>query len=422
MQAIILAAGESTRTHPLTINKPKPMLKIANKRIIEHTFEQIKDLVDEAIIIVGFKKEMIQEFLGEEFLGIPITYVEQKERLGTGHAILQAKNLIKGKTLILPGDDFFMNEDLKELSKNDYGVLVKEVDNPKAFGIMDVDDKGRTIGIIEKPQNPTSNLANTACWVLEKDFLKHLEKIKPSSRGEIEATDIIKMLAIEGKNIELVKSKHWMPIGYPWHLINANEYLTKLMFENVKKNKISKDSVIEDNVTIIGEIIVGKNTIIKAGTYIEGPVIIGDDCVIGPQAHLRPFTTIGDECRIGKTELFDVIVGDKTTSKHTAYLAHGVVGDNVNIGAGTITADYRHDGKSHITIIKENKVDTHRRKLGAFIGDDVNTGIGTLIYPGRKIWPNLSTYPGEILKKDLMVCQLKSNKIIEFRTDREENE
>ena len=99
-------------------------------------------------------------------------------------------------------------------------------------------------------------------------------------------------------------------------------------------------------------------------------------------------------------ELYDVLVMDNTTSKHTSYVAHSVIGENVNIGAGTITADYRHDGKNNMTIVNDKKIDSGRRKLGAFFGDGVHTGIGTLIYPGRKLWPSVGTLPGEIVKVD----------------------
>jgi len=99
-------------------------------------------------------------------------------------------------------------------------------------------------------------------------------------------------------------------------------------------------------------------------------------------------------------ELCDVVVMDNAKSKHTSYAAHSVIGENVNIGAGLITADFRHDGNNHTTLINGQKIDSGRRKLGAFIGDNVKTGIGTLIYPGRKLWPNTVTMPGEIVKKD----------------------
>jgi len=164
--------------------------------------------------------------------------------------------------------------------------------------------------------------------------------------------------------------------------------------------KYEQKGTIEKNVTIKGEVFIGEGSVIKSGTYIEGPVYIGNDCEIGPLAHIRKDTVILDKCRIGKMELFDILIMENTTGKHTGYAAHSVIGSNVNIGAGTITADYRHDGKNNMTIIKGKKVDSKRRKLGAMIGDDVCTGIGTLIYPGRKLWPNTSTLPGEIVTKD----------------------
>jgi bifunctional UDP-N-acetylglucosamine pyrophosphorylase/glucosamine-1-phosphate N-acetyltransferase len=91
-----------------------------------------------------------------------------------------------------------------------------------------------------------------------------------------------------------------------------------------------------------------------------------------------------------------------STAKHFSYIGHSVIGEDVNIAAGTVTSDYRHDGKEHTTMINGRKIGTNRRKLGAFIGDNVRTGINTSIYPGRKIWPGMFTLPGEIVKEDKM--------------------
>ena len=151
---------------------------------------------------------------------------------------------------------------------------------------------------------------------------------------------------------------------------------------------------------IKGNVVVGAGTIVNSFVTIEGPVVIGENCIIGPGTHIRSHTSIGNNCNMGKIELYDAIIMDGTVSKHTSYVGHSVVGCNVNIGAGTITADYRNDGQNNVTLVKGQKVDSGRRKLGAFIGDNVNTGIGTLIYPGRKIWPGLGTLPGEIIQKD----------------------
>ena len=102
-----------------------------------------------------------------------------------------------------------------------------------------------------------------------------------------------------------------------------------------------------------------------------------------------------------RSEVFDTIIFDNTTAKHYSYLGHSVVGSNCNIAAGTITADYRHDGKNHITLVKGQKIDTGRRKLGSIIADNVNTGINTSIYPGRNFFPNTNSKPGEVIINDV---------------------
>ena len=134
MQAVLLVAGKSTRTYPLTIKKPKPFLKIANKTIIEHNLEQLQDLVNEVILVVGFKKEMIKEKIGNKFGKLKIKYVEQKTQKGTGHAILSVKSYIKNKFMVLNGDDLYSKKDLKNCLKHEYCVLVKEVGDLSRFG------------------------------------------------------------------------------------------------------------------------------------------------------------------------------------------------------------------------------------------------------------------------------------------------
>ncbi len=184
-------------------------------------------------------------------------------------------------------------------------------------------------------------------------------------------------------------------INYPWELLNAQQKLLRGM-----SRRIHEEATIEEGVVIKGVVVIGAGTIVKSGTYIEGPVLIGKNCVIGPHAHLRPDTVISDECRIGKTELVDALIMRKSTSKHHSYLGHSILGENVNIGAFTVTADYRHDAKPHVTIAGGERVPTGRRKLGAFLGDGAKTGVSTSFYPGRKLWPGETTLPGEVVRED----------------------
>jgi len=107
MQAVILAAGEGIRLRPLTLDKPKPLVKIDGKTLLEHNLDQLIGLIDEVILIIGYKGDMIKEYIGSEYQSMKIKYIEQKEQLGTGHALMQAKKLIKGKFLVLMSDDLY---------------------------------------------------------------------------------------------------------------------------------------------------------------------------------------------------------------------------------------------------------------------------------------------------------------------------
>ena len=135
MQAVILAAGKSTRTYPLTLTRPKPLLQIAGRAIIEHTLESLIGIVSEAIIIVGYKKENIKKFLGKKYKNIRITYIEQKQQLGTAHALLAAKTKVKGKFIMMAGDDLYSTVDIKKCLGYDYAVLTSKTKNPQNFGM-----------------------------------------------------------------------------------------------------------------------------------------------------------------------------------------------------------------------------------------------------------------------------------------------
>lgn len=392
MQAVILCAGKSTRTYPLTVEKPKVLLKVMNKTLLEHNLDQLDGFVKEVILIIGFKGEMIKRFIKNKYKKINIKYVVQKEQLGTGHALMQAKDLIKDRFIVLMGDDLYSKEDIKNCLKHNHCILAKEVKDTEKWGILSLKNNFLE-KIDEKPKNAASNLANNGLYVLNKEIFDILKNLKRSERKEIELTSAVNEFAKKEKiAVEKVKY-YWLPIGYPWNLLEANVFFLQKIKTDIK-------GTVEKNVTINGNVIIGKNTIVKSGTYIEGPVYIGENCIIGPNAYIRPDTVIEDNCNI-RAEVYDAVIMENTTAKHFSYIAHSVIGENVNYAAGTITADYRHDAKNNITLIKGKKIDTGRRKLGAFIGDNVRTGIGTLIYPGRKIWPGKTTLPGEIVKKDI---------------------
>ncbi len=185
-------------------------------------------------------------------------------------------------------------------------------------------------------------------------------------------------------------------LEYPWDLLALNERL----IGHIRGNKIS--GTIRDGAVIDGVIELGEGSVILPGVYIEGNVIIGKNCKIGPNCYIRGNTSIGDNCHIGQSvEVKNSLIMRNVNVGHLSYVGDSVICPQVNLGAGTIISNYRHDGKNHHSMVNKTLIDTKRRKFGTIIGSNVYTGINTSIYCGRKIFPKKTTAPCEIVKKDL---------------------
>lgn len=185
-------------------------------------------------------------------------------------------------------------------------------------------------------------------------------------------------------------------IKYPWDILAVNE---EIIDSADPAEFITADS---ENVKIKGRLKAGKSSVFLPGVYIEGNVIIGENCKIGPNCYIRGNTSIGNGCHVGQAvEIKNSILMDKVSAGHLSYIGDSIICANTNLGAGTITANLRHDGKNQRSMLNGKLTDTGRRKLGAIIGDNVHTGIHTSIYPGRKIWPDMSTRPGSAVEKDI---------------------
>ena len=186
-------------------------------------------------------------------------------------------------------------------------------------------------------------------------------------------------------------------IRYPWDVLRIHEELLSALTEDRIRGDLSSAAHVE------GYLILGEGSRILPGVFIEGNVVIGAGCKIGPNAYLRGCTTIGDRCHIGQAvEIKNSIILDETSIGHLSYCGDSIIGARVNLGAGTITANFRHDGKSHRSTVLGHLINTGRRKFGTIIGDGVHTGVHTSIYPGRKLWPGTSTRPGAVVDHDLL--------------------
>ena len=186
-------------------------------------------------------------------------------------------------------------------------------------------------------------------------------------------------------------------IRYPWDLLRANEEQVATLRDKRIEGEIHPSAVIE------GVIQLGAGTRILPGVFIEGNVVIGANCKIGPNCYIRGNTSIGDACHIGQSvEIKNCLILSQTNVGHLSYVGDSVLGSKVNFGAGTTTSNLRHDGKNHRSMVHGVLIDTGRRKFGTVVGDGVHTGIHTSIYPGRKLWPDTTTRPGEIVQHDVV--------------------
>ena len=185
-------------------------------------------------------------------------------------------------------------------------------------------------------------------------------------------------------------------IRYPWDFIQVNEQLVSQLENTASGGEISPAAHID------GIISVGKGSRILPGVVIEGNAVIGENCKIGPNCYLRGSTTIGDNCHIGQAvEIKNSIIGHHSSIGHLSYVGDSVIGNHVNFGAGTITSNLRHDGSNHRSLVRDELIDTGRRKFGTVVGDGTHTGILTAIYPGRKLGPNSQTHPNQSVARDI---------------------
>ena len=198
---------------PLTLERPKPLIEVCEKPILYHIAAALPELIDEIVFVVSYKQEMIREYCGEEFFGKKVTYVIQENpKGGTGDAVIQTSGTVSGKFMILNGDDIHGREALAEAVEHDSCILAAHSDTPERYGVLDLNSDGTLRSIIEKPENPSSNLINTGGFVVTSDIFAHVPEVSQS--GEIYLTDMVTEY-VKTHPVQVVEQTLWLPLGRP---------------------------------------------------------------------------------------------------------------------------------------------------------------------------------------------------------------
>ncbi|MDD5093316.1 MAG: sugar phosphate nucleotidyltransferase [Dehalococcoidia bacterium] len=390
MKAVILAAGEGKRMHPLTYTRPKVMVPIAGKPILEHVILEIKQSgITEIVFVVGYFDQAIRDYFGDgERWGLKIEYATQRKQTGTADAVATIKNLVGPHFLLANGDAVIKSEFIREAIAGDANKMsLIELKDTADMGVVEVDEQ-RVRRIHEKVQNPPSNLVNAGLYRFTPEIFEAISETPKSTRGEYELTDSLQLLIDRGVPVAYQMIGSWINISYPWDLLQANEEL-------LAELESRSEGDVEENVVLKGFVSVGKGSVIRSGSYIVGPVIIGEGCDIGPNCYIRPSTAIGDRCHIGAAvEVKNSIIMNNTKIPHLSYVGDSIIGENCNLGAGTKVANLKLNKRN----VQVGGIDTGRRKLGAILGDGVQTGINCSLNVGCSIGNDTIVGPGMVAR------------------------
>jgi bifunctional UDP-N-acetylglucosamine pyrophosphorylase/glucosamine-1-phosphate N-acetyltransferase len=350
--------------------------------------------------------DAIRQYFGDGGkMGLKFKYVEQTAMLGTGNAVSVVEPYVDGDFVLVYGDLLFAPDVVKRLvrsfekEKPVAVMAVVPVEKPESYGIVELQKEKTVKRIVEKPaaSEAPSNLANAGLYVLSQEIFEQIRRTRASVRGEWELTDALSLLIKKKKTVLAAKisKDDWIDIGRPWDLLEANTWVLKRMEPKVL-------GTVEEGAHLIGPVTVAETARIRSGAYIEGPAFIDEGSDIGPNCYIRPCTSVGKSVRVGNAcEVKNSIIMDGTHVGHLSYVGDSILCERCNLGAGTITANYRLDGRTIKMLIKDRIVDSGRRKLGAILGDNVKTGINALLMPGVKVGANSWVGPNFMVEQDL---------------------
>ena len=419
MQAVILAAGESSRFWPLN-QRHKSLIKIMGRPLIWYTIKGLRRAgIKEVIIVQGPNRDIEEELKNYELTNLKIQYVIQPKPKGMGNAIWQTKNLIESKFFVLNAERFDGGEIIAncklQIANLKAALVGQHTNNPQLFGIMRI--KGdRVLEIVEKPAKgkEPSNVRVVGVYLLEPKFFDYYQKIK---KGKYDFEEALS-LYVKENDVRIIMVREKTPFfKYPWHLFEV----VKILMDQFLESKIAKSAKISKNVIIEGKVFIGENTRIFEGAVIKGPCYIGDNCIIGNNSLIREYTDLEKNILIGAFSEVTRSIFQEDVHIHSGYFGDSIFGKGCRLGAGTITANVRINRGEIYTKLKINpstrlrinaeqrrsikneklKINTGLNSLGCIVGENTKTGINVSLMPGVFIGFNSLIGPGSMVFENI---------------------
>ena len=350
LKGLVLSGGRGTRLRPLTHTAAKQLVPVANRPILFHVLDNLKNagVTAVGIVISPETGNAIKETVGDGRLwGMNIEYIVQSEPLGLAHAVKVAQPYLGDDSFVMYLGDNLIGSGIRnyrekfESAGAAASILLKEVENPSSFGIAEIDHNKRVVRLVEKPKEPKSNLALVGIYFFTSAIHRAISKIAPSSRGELEITDAIQMLLNDGGEVlsDQVEA-WWLDTGKKDDLLTAN---TVVLDEWVQR-KIEGE--IDSQSQVTGRVQLGKGSRIIKST-VRGPIVIGDNVVV-ESSFIGPFTSIGSGGRIVSSVLEHCVLLENARIEYVDRVEDSLIGKNS-------------------VVVKENK---NHQAYRLMIGDD----------------------------------------------------
>ncbi|MET9831087.1 glucose-1-phosphate thymidylyltransferase [Streptomyces sp. NPDC006385] len=311
MKALVLSGGAGTRLRPITHTSAKQLVPVANKAVLFYGLESIASAgITDVGLIVGDTAAEIQDAVGDGTkFGLEITYIPQERPLGLAHAVLLARDYLGDDDFVMYLGDNFIVGGITELveefrgNRPDAQILLTRVQDPRSFGVAELDDRGQVIGLEEKPRHPKSDLALVGVYLFTPAIHDAVRAVTPSWRGELEITHAIQHLIDARADVRCTVIKgYWKDTGNVADMLEVNRTVLEGLARRI-------DGDVDDASETVGRVVVEEGARI-VNSRIVGPAVVGSGTVVA-DSYVGPFTSIAENCRITDSELeFSIVLRD----------------------------------------------------------------------------------------------------------------